>query len=438
MTVPASFIVGATGSFMGEERHGDTTKTVTYHAEDIHDFAWTASPHFVEVTDRWQNVAIRALMQPQHKHRTASLLASLKAALTYFDVHVGKYPYPVLTMVDPAYDAEDAGGMEYPTMFTTLTHWADGGWLRLGEDATVHEFGHNYWQGMVASNEAEEAWLDEGINQYFEGRIMDETYGATSSLIDLAGVHGGDVDIDRLAYCAMTNPKAAPIATPAWLFPHNPRSGGGNYGALTYMKTATVLTTLERLIGRATMDSVMHTYFERWSFRHPGGRDFIATANEVVQRLCGNRFGPSLDWFFDQTIYGTDVCDYELSGISVAALPFEKPSPPDTSQKPLYESTVLVSRLGEVRMPVNILMHFENGNEVLEEWAGDTRVMQYTYRRPERIAWAQVDPDNILTIDINRLNNSKSFAPPTAPVWKYTTKLMFWLQNLLHTVSILG
>lgn len=429
ITVPSRFLVGATGTLVNTQPHGDTARTFAYHAEDVHDFAWSASPHFVELQDRWEHVQIRALMQPQHLAQGYRYISAAKKTFAFFHNHVGRYPYPALTIVDPAHDAPGAGGMEYPTLITAGTHVIEGEWIRLPENVVVHELGHAYWYGIVANNEAEEAWLDEGINQYFETRIMDEAYGLNTSMVNLAGLRIGDFEFTRARYLSMRNPKAAPIATIPWQFPP------GTYGALTYDKTATTLSTLERLVARPTMDSIMSTYFRKWAFRHPSGRDFIATCSETVTLLHGTRYGPDLNWFFEQTIYGTDICDYQLSSITVDRL---AQSNSDTSGEELCESRVTVSRLGELRLPVHLLVHFDNGTEVLEEWDGMARVTTFTYRRPERVVWATVDPEFILALDANIINNSCTLDPAPAPIWMYTTRLLFWLQNLLQTIAIFG
>ncbi len=165
MNVPKEYIVGATGLLAGEMENGDGTKSVTYHAEDVHDFAWTASASYLDLTEQWQHVKIRVLMQPQRAHQAERYFQSAKAALEYFDKHVGRYPYPNLTIIDPAYGASGAGGMEYPTFITAESMWGIGTFLKLAEIVTVHEFGHQYWYGMVGNNEFEEAWMDEGINR---------------------------------------------------------------------------------------------------------------------------------------------------------------------------------------------------------------------------------------------------------------------------------
>jgi hypothetical protein len=354
----------------------------------------------------------------------------------------GKYPYPNVTVVDPQWGALGAGGMEYPTLITGGSIWGIPDGLKLVEMVTIHEFGHQYWYGLVVNNEFEEAWLDEGINQYFETRIMDATYGSKTAFIDLMGYHAGDLEMTRAGYTGMSNPKINPTYLNAWDY----KVGG--YSSMTYNKTATFLTTLERMISRPVMDEVMKTYFERWKFKHPCSRDFIAVVNEVVRKRHGEKFGKDMQWFFDQVLYGTDICDYELTGV-YSQLVFGTRGLVDSADKKItqrerydskspsnYETRVLVSRLGEVRMPVDVLVHFENGKEVRERWDGQSRWKEFTYTRPEKAVWAKVDPDEVLTIDINTNNNSKTTEPVKQPVWKYTIKFLYWVQNVLQYCSL--
>jgi len=442
ITVPKSFVVGATGLLQNDRENANGTKTHFYHAEDVHDFSWTASPLYKVVEDQWQHVKIRLLIQPdREKSNGHRYMHSAKAALQYFNDHVGKYPYPNLTIVDPQWGALGAGGMEYPTLITGGSFWGLGEGFRVVEGVTIHEFGHEYWYGLVGNNEFEEAWLDEGINQYYETRIMDATYGKKTSFIDFFGYHMGDAEFTRSNYTTMNNPKVSPTYLNAWEY----KAGG--YGTLTYQKTATFMTTLERLIGPAVMDEAMKTYFERWKFKHPCSRDFISVIDEIVEKRHGDKFGKSMQWFFDQVLYGTDVCDYELTSLGSQRVegtrgvvdsagkritPREKYGPKKVDT---FESHVLVSRLGEVKMPVDVLVHFDNGTEVREHWDGLARWKQFEYVRPERILWAKVDPDEVLTIDLNLNNNSKTTEPVSQPIWKYSLKFLFWIQNTLQYTS---
>ncbi len=146
--------------------------------------------------------------------------------------------------------------MEYPTLFT-----ADGSWTGIFKDAeitTEHEFGHQYWYGMVASNEFEEAWLDEGINSYSEVKVLAALLGAGTSAVNQRYANLGDGSLQRIGY--LSSPDSDPVTRFAWKF-RNEQS----YGAITYGKSATLLATLEGMIGTDTMNEVMRTYFERVS-----------------------------------------------------------------------------------------------------------------------------------------------------------------------------
>ena len=167
--------------------NGDGTKTLTYHSEDVHDFSWSASPTFTDVEDSWTGsageVKIHILMSPGHLGTTKRYLQALKGTLHLFGEWYGPYPYDRITVIDPPHGGLDAGGMEYPTLVTAGTSWFVPKGLLLPEGVLEHEFGHQYWYGMVATNEFEDAWLDEGINSYTEVKIMNELYGFNTSVI---------------------------------------------------------------------------------------------------------------------------------------------------------------------------------------------------------------------------------------------------------------
>src|SRR5207253_3000988 len=102
-------------------------------------------------------------------------------AITWYGLWFGPYPYHVLTIVDPEADADRTAGMEYPTLVMGATSWlAPPGDLYRGPESTVvHEFGHQYFYGLVGTNEFEEAWLDEGLNSYADGKVLDRGWGGS-------------------------------------------------------------------------------------------------------------------------------------------------------------------------------------------------------------------------------------------------------------------
>jgi aminopeptidase N len=417
ITTPTQFWVGATGLMVGEKKNPNGTKTLRWHAEDVVDFAWTASPHFQVVNDKWKHVNIELLLQPEHADQAKRHLDAIKAALAYFDKNLGKYPFPNLTIVDPPVHASGSGGMEYPTFITAGTAWFIPTGARIPETVTVHEFGHQYFMQLLASNEFEEAWLDEGFNQYYEGRVMDETYGVRSSAIDLLGFRMGDLESSRDGYVHQRNPAIGSSFGNTWQLPD------GQYGVLTYSKTATWLKTLEGLVGKPAMDEIMRTYFQRWQFKHPNAESFTTIVNEIVARRLGTKYGPDMNWFFDQALYGDKVVDYELTSIR------------NQKQGNRYNSTVLVQRKGDAQMPLDVLVHFDDGKELLLFWDGKARQRAFTVTENAKIVWAKADPKQKLYMDTNFNNNSLTLKPSTAPAAKYATSFLFWLENWMQWLA---
>ena len=421
ITTPKDFWVSATGLFQSEKLHKNGTKTILYHAEDVVDFAWTASPHFQVVNDNWKRpsggeVALEVIMQPEHAHQAQRYINSVKAALAYFDKHLGKYPFPNLTIVDPPFHAQGSFGMEYPTFITAGTAWFLPAGARFPEEVTIHEFGHQYFMQLLATNEFEEAWLDEGFNQYYEGRIMDETYGARSSQIDLMGFGWGDLESSRDSYVHQDNPAVGSTFGNTW------QLAQGKYSVLTYSKTATWMRTLEGLVGRPVMDEIMQTYFIRWKFKHPDGQNFIDIVNEIVPKRLGRKYGSDMNWFFSQVLYGDNVFDYELLSLK------------NRNQ----QSIITVQRNGDGKIPVDVLVHFDNGKDVALFWDGQDRQRQFTLTENANAIWATVDPKQRIYMDTNLNNNSLTLEPSSAPAAKFSTKFLFWIENWMQWLAWLA
>ncbi|SOE22434.1 Peptidase family M1 [Spirosomataceae bacterium TFI 002] len=410
ITLPQEFVVGSTGSLKSEEKLEKGLKKLNYVAEDVHDFAWTASKDFVEIREKWNNVELIALMQPSHKGLADRYFSSVKNALDYFDKNVGKYPFPTLTMVDPPLNASGSAGMEYPRFITCgYTTWGMPNSIRMPEVVTIHEFGHQYFQGMLASNEFEETWLDEGFNTYMEWRIMEEYYPNKGSQLDFFGFNMPGKESGRSGYVSMKNPKITAVYRDAWKYPK------GTYGTMSYSKTGLWMTTLENLVGRAVMDEIMKTYFERFKFKHPSAKDFTAIVNEIAPQKLGNKHGDNYDWYFEQALYKAEVCDYVVD--TIKAISDKK-----------WEITL--SRGGQFVFPQEIEIVYANGTKEIMYW--DAKSSHKTVEREKEIVSVSIDPKRKNLMDLNYLNNSYSVSPSEGFYIKYTAKTIFWVQRVLE------
>ena len=430
LTVPRDSVVGATGTLRDQHENPNGTTTLHFSAEDVHDFAWAVDPRFRTLDRSIAGTQVRLLLQPNHVAQAERHFAAAQAALSRYRQWFGAYPYPQLTIVDPGPGGLAAGGMEYPTLITVGTTWWMPRGLRFPEFVTVHEFGHQYWYGMVANNEAEEAWLDEGINSFVEGHVMDEAYGP-ASYIDLLGLHVGSLPLRRLRYALAA--QHDPITRLAWRFLDR-----SSYSAITYSKTALTLDTLDRWLGGTRLRTALAAYFEHWRYRHPRGADFVAAVNASV--------GEDLGWYFDQLLQGTEVLDYAVTRVVADELyPFQghpirggKVAEAVTPEGPVpkqYHNDVVVERLGGVRMPVDVQITFDDGSSSTEHWDGRDRWKRFEYTGTQRVEWAIVDPNGTMPLDVNRLNNSRMRDGGTRGIVRLASRWGFWFQNMMYALT---
>jgi hypothetical protein len=472
ITLPKRFVVGATGRRVAERENGDGTKTCVHEEEDVHDFAWTADPRYIEirrtfsaerdVTEaehadtarlldrqieeiRLSDVEIILLMQPVHLRQAERYIRAAMLGIKHFGLWYGRYPYRTLTVVDPAPGASGAEGMEYPTLVTGGTQWLLGHWpfdgLRAPEMVTVHELGHNFWYGLVGNNEFEEAWLDEGITAYSTGRAMERVFGKEATRVSILGLEIGERDAIRM----QNSPGRAfdAIRRNAWGY-----SNRGQYGFNSYDRPELVLRTLENLLGERTMARIMRTFHERFRFGHPRSEDFYAVASEVA--------GTDLHWYFDQVVERGGILDYEVASVSSQKLPeaqgvvesdgkratvsskvaAARERAADKASTRLWESSVLVRRQGDVVLPVEVELRFEGGKPERRRWDGRDRWVRYDFVRPERLLSASVDPERKLELDVSWLNDSKRTEHDSRAAAKWAAIWMFCAQQVLALVGM--
>jgi hypothetical protein len=423
ITLPQNQVVGASGIQVSDVNHADGTKTLTYHGDDIHDFAWTASPHFKVLDDEFQGsmgpVKLHIMMQPAHWSQADRHALVLKESLDRFERWYGPYPYKTLTMVDPEAGSA-AGGMEYPTFITGETTWWVPGGLLLPEVVVEHEFGHQYWYGMVATNEFEDAWMDEGINSYTEVKVLDSIAGSNTSMLNQWGITVGERQEQRRGYAGSAS--LDPIAQEAWKY-----YSFNSYAGVTYGKTASALLTLESIIGEDTMQKAMRTYFMRYRFTHPTKEDFLKTIEEVS--------GKDLHWYFSQAIYGSQVFDYEVLSIDSSPADWYKDGFKEEKGETEYSSAVWIHRKDDFVFPVEVQIKFDNGESLRERWDGRDRWVKYTYQKRAKIVSAEIDPDHKIFLDRNDFNNSHTEKAHKAPARKLTNYWAFLNQLFAQVLA---
>jgi hypothetical protein len=502
LTVPREYVVEATGVPDAPRDGPDGTRTVTYRAQDVHDFAWIADRNALVARDTYAGgpyasspVEILYVHQPYRRRMAPLILETVKQGLRYYGDHFMPYPYPRIVVDDLPMGL--GGGMEYPMLFTTSMAWFLPRLYTAPQEVTLHEFGHQYWYGIVATNEFEEPWLDEGINSFVTRLVMEHEYpprpGRTADglaayvgarilgegleldlgrftldldqllgfratpfrpveggflgypvgpfALDLPGLGDGGLLGSKEAYAGVARDNA--IVTPSWGF------RPGSYTDTVYSKTDVALETVRRVLGGEVLQEVLRDYVRRFRFTHPSSDDFFLVLKDAAARA---RPGLDLAPYIDQLFYGTGTLDFAVDslrsrevraprGLLPPARAGEeaidrRAESPEGGPK-AYETEVIVARRGEVVLPVDVVVRFENGEEVRETWDGRATWRRFTYERTVRVERATIDPTGLYAIDLDRNNNSLTLDPHEGAIAPLALHWLFWVQNLLHLASSL-
>ena len=407
LTVPRTYVTGASGVREESTDNGDGTLTVRYRAERVSDVAWTAWPGYRVVTRAivaaGQAVELELLTPAELDDADGRYLGAAEAALDLLGRWFGPYPWSRLTLVVPPPEAEGADGMEYPMLVTlgrpeSLPFGLSGG-VRTPELVTVHEIAHQWVPLQVATNEAREAWLDEGFADYATIRILAAMFGSGSSLLDLGPLDVGYRALHRLQYAFVAD---QPLSLASWEY-----AGAPTYAATVYSKGALALESLERTLGEERFLVAMRRYFDRWRWRHPTTADLQAALEEGV--------GERLDWFFDPLVYGRGVVEYRL----VDAGP----------------RRAVVERRGRVPYPVDVHLTYQDGRVEMRGWAADGERLELASDGP--LARVEVDPERRISLELTPLDNSR-VVEPAVPYLPVLARALALLQGALQLFGSFG
>ena len=413
--VPGGYIVGASGVVTDgdpgwsavavdtsieldewlESREESTTdsavrRLVTFHAEQVHDFAWITSPNFLYESGEWNGIDIHVLYDSEKgRDWTKEVVKRGERVLEWLTTKFGEYPYPQVTITH----AMIGGGMEYPMLVMNGSS---------SEGLIAHEIGHIWFYGILGNNEHEEAWLDEGFTTFQTGWYMMNQYppdGHGGSGNDLFGkmmflqklltsnslVESAQWDVARF----VTSGYNTPIAGSSRKSP-----GYSVYGYNAYSKPAMMLYNLRGYLGEERFLSAMQSYYDQWKLKHPDEERFRTAMREAT--------GEDLDWFFDQWLHEAGYADYALTGWKSKRLVSGE-----------YEVTASILNKGTMAYPLDVEVELANGESYRpERWTNFTNRWKddYTFTVPVRPKRITLDPDDWI-LDVDRRDNSSGFTP---------------------------
>ncbi len=447
LTVPNTHVVAATGVLVSAVETPGQTRTYTYHAEDVHDFVWMADPYMIvdKATGKTPfigqakledgTVEVRVYARPGQEEFARRHLQAAIGSIERFSHYFVPYPWPIMTVIDPPPEASaGAGGMEYPTLVTTAgdSVFSRSG-VRLPEFVTIHEVGHNWFQGILASNEPVEAWLDEGVNEWADFHVMQDLYGAGKNAIDWAGWQA-DMAAFRAAVGGELSEQPSPIATAAYAFVDN-----RTYGEATYTGTGAVLTTLEKHVGSTKFLAAMKAYATEFAFKHPTGRDLYATLERELGMELAWYFGPAMHEVGGHRIeVRTAECRnaHPPRGIFGEGASRKSVTEAEAPETGTYKCEVVLQNTGVVHVPVEVRLEFADGSRLDLTWddRGNGNWWRQEVERSSKLVEVRIDPNRKISLG-DRADYAKRVDGDGSASLRAAARISSWTQTLMQLVG---
>tara|TARA_Y100000590_G_scaffold435016_1_gene553944 strand:+ start:739 stop:3747 length:3009 start_codon:yes stop_codon:yes gene_type:complete len=357
-------------------------RQVTFFAENVHDFAWVSGPDLRYEHGNWRDIDVHVLY---HKARgqewSRDVLKRSILALSWLEDKFGDYPYPQVTTTDRL----KSGGMEYPMLVMNGSE---------SEGLIVHEIGHIYFYGILANNEVDEAWMDEGFTTNQTRNYMMGRYGSHGYDIKLYDKYGkfpnkhwpmGNSLHSSQWYAIdfMRSGHDEPISRSSYLY-----LNGSSYRQNAYTKPALMLNELNYILGDSLYYSAMQYYYDNWKLKHVNELRFIKTMEEFT--------GQDLDWFFNPWLHTTRHLDYGISSY--------KKSKIEKSSK--WKIDLKIECVGDRFLPLLVETEFQDGSVDRRWWKNQLWRFDDTFsyivgKEPVSVA---LDPD-VQTVDLDYRNN---------------------------------
>ncbi len=412
LTLPEKYIIGATGNLESKSKNPDGTYSFVFEEENIHDFAWVAYPYFKEIIEKIklkgnrEETKIVLLLSTRHHDLKEHYLNSLKFALQYYADHILPYPYRKITLVDPPFRATDSGNQSYPTLFSISHSILIPDRIKITDSNLFHEFGHQYWYGIIGNDESREPWLDEGINTFFEIDLMEQFYRNSPSFLD-SGIFKLDIaQFYRWKYLSI--PSSDNINQSSWTFMDQMA-----YTRNVCYKAAIFLKSLSNYTGHKKMMDFFRFYAHKNRFKHPSTKDFIETFNQFMQ--------DDFSWAFDQFV--NNNIELDQSVYSVESVPIR-------GHAGKYKNEVIFLR-HQGYFPSDLLIKLTDGKEMRYLWKERHNWKKINFESDSPIDYAAIDPGFKILLDKNTFNNSRYLKKSSVYLTRISVKLGLVFQDLL-------
>ena len=409
LTLPKEFNIEATGYPIADSVKGNK-KTVFFKAQMVVDFAAVAGPKLKSYSRIFQNTYITYFGRAVDNELLDEIFAVAESTLSYCGRTYGPYPYKKLVIAEAPVGT--GNGMEFPMLVTLEAPPIPGLRNLLLREIIIHETVHQWWYQLVATNQFVEPWLDEGFTTYTTAQIS-ERFNQTHPTffgrlgIDLSPASQYSTALRRWGVFDS-------LASPSWEFVTLRR-----YFANVYSKTDLWLTTIERHIGTVRMNVLLQTYYEKYHFSHPTGKDFLKLTADFVPDSILN---PLTKW-----LYGPPPsCDFAVGNFASEKV-----------RDKLFKGRLDLFNRGDINFPVGVRITFENGIKKDTTWLADRKAERWEISGPAKIQSVEINPGRRIALETDFTNNFKTTSSNIAGAWAMLWRMIYGMESVASWMTAL-
>ncbi len=445
ITLPENYIVGSTGDMVNCEKENNwldsiaketskssqfidndsfpisssRMKTLVFHQDSVHDFAWFADKRYhvlrKEITLKsGKKVMLQSMFTNTEANLWMESLKYIERSTKFYSEFVGEYPYNHVTAVQGALSA--GAGMEYPN----ITIIGISGSKYVLEETIMHEVGHNWFYGLLAFNERDYPWMDEGLNTFVQNQYMYKYHPDLSAATLYTGSNTKFLGLNNIGESYinyMTNRVIASANLDQASGLHSAKYTSNNYGIAVYMKTSMSIDYLQKYLGKEEFSRIFKGFYQKWKYKHPQPED--------LQNYFEKESAKDLSWLFDDLINSKKRVDYKISSIK------------DDGDS----IKVTIKNKGEISSPVCISTKDDGGYTLQEKWVDGFYGKKEIIIHNDSFYKLSINTDYSL-LDYNPNNNEyishKVFHKASKLKLKFITTLPKANENYIYYTPVLG
>jgi len=410
VTLPNGYGFEATGYPLRDSVIGGK-RSFQFQAQTVVDFAAMAVPKAKSYSRIFQGVLVTFFGPKSNEAKLTEIFLAAESTLSYTARTYGPYPYKKLVIAEAPVGA--GSGMEFPMFitasFANLPPLIGRLFFR---EIIVHEIAHQYWYQLVASNQFEEPWLDEGFTTYTTAEVLERYHSAhpiwaTRLGYELSAVTFNTLFFQRFGIYDSLASKSWEFVTPRRLFSN------------MYAKTYLLLTTIKRHIGPLRTNVMLQTYYDKYRFSHPTGRDFLNVAKDFVPDSI---LTPLTKW-----LYGVPpVCDYAVGDFGSKK-----------EKDKLFKGKIDLFNRGDFAFPVGVKVIFENGAVKETTWTGETKAVRMEVAGSAKIRSVEINPGRKLALETDYTNNFKAASGSKAGGWAQVLRMIYGMESITSWLTAL-